>query len=192
MTIKEYEAESLIMLVILFERVNRPFGMCRAMFLCNVPSKLCACAQAVRWAHIKDLERTQMFFPRMCVHIFHTCRFKYRWGLVKCCRKEILCVHRLLKIRGNIGPELCKMWIGGRVSQLPGEAELADTYIQSFIHSGYLYSASSSPLLLGSVPDTARILCRSFVPKRHRQLRVKGLPKVPTWQSGFQTHALQT
>src|SRR6218665_1874459 len=50
----------------------------------------------------------------------------------------------------------------------------------SFIHSGHFYSASSSPLLLRSAADTARILCRSFTPKRHRQLRVKDLPKVPT------------
>src|SRR6218665_675031 len=33
-----------------------------------------------------------------------------------------------------------------------------------------------------STPVTARILCRSFTPKRHRQLRVKDLPKVPTWR----------
>jgi len=52
--------------------------------------------------------------------------------------------------------------------------------IRSFIHSGYFYSASSSPLLLSGAPDTARILCRSFTPKRHRQLRVKDLPKVHT------------
>ena len=31
-----------------------------------------------------------------------------------------------------------------------------------FIHSGYFYSASSSPLLLRGVPDTARILCRNM------------------------------
>src|SRR6218665_1571480 len=47
----------------------------------------------------------------------------------------------------------------------------------SFIHSAYFYSASSSPLQLGGAPDTARI-----VPKRHRQLQVKDLPKVPTWR----------
>src|SRR6218665_2953182 len=29
---------------------------------------------------------------------------------------------------------------------------------------------------------TARILCRSFTPKRHMQLRMKDLPKVPTWR----------
>jgi len=46
---------------------------------------------------------------------------------------------------------------------------------KTFIHSGYFYSASSSPLLLRGAPDTARILCRSFTPKRHRQLRVKDL-----------------
>ena len=38
------------------------------------------------------------------------------------------------------------------------------------IHSGYFYSASSSPLLLRGAPCAARILCRNFTPKRHRQL----------------------
>jgi len=32
--------------------------------------------------------------------------------------------------------------------------------MQTLIHSGCVYSASSSPLLRGA-PDTARILCRS-------------------------------
>src|SRR6218665_991235 len=50
----------------------------------------------------------------------------------------------------------------------------------SFIHSRYFYSASSSPLLLRGTPDATRILCQSFTPKCHRQLRVKDLPKVPT------------
>src|SRR6218665_2284775 len=54
--------------------------------------------------------------------------------------------------------------------------------IHSFIHSRYFYSASSSPLLLRGAPDRARILCRSFTPRRHRQLRVKDLPMVPTWR----------
>src|SRR6218665_661545 len=49
-----------------------------------------------------------------------------------------------------------------------------------FLRSGCFYSASSRPLLHRGAPDTARILCRSFTPKRHRQLRVKDLPKVPT------------
>src|SRR6218665_1915215 len=56
------------------------------------------------------------------------------------------------------------------------------SFIHSFIHSGHLYSASSVPPLLRGAPDTAWILCRSFTPKRHRQLRVKDLPKVHTWR----------
>src|SRR6218665_3532591 len=54
--------------------------------------------------------------------------------------------------------------------------------VLSFIHSGYFYSASSSPLLLRGAPDTAWILCWSFTPKRQMQLRVKELPKVPMWR----------
>src|SRR6218665_2502253 len=59
-----------------------------------------------------------------------------------------------------------------------------DSCIHSFIHSGCFYSASSSPLLLRSDPDTAvaQILCRSFTPKRSRQFRVKDLPMVPMWR----------
>src|SRR6218665_1469625 len=60
-------------------------------------------------------------------------------------------------------------------------AKLVDLSVHSIIHSGYFYSASPSPLLLRGTPDTAQIPCRSFTPKRHRQLRVKDLPKVPTW-----------
>ena len=52
----------------------------------------------------------------------------------------------------------------------------------TFIHSFHFYSASSSPLLLRGALDKARILCRSFTPKCHRQLRVEDLPKVPTWR----------
>src|SRR6218665_1404350 len=49
------------------------------------------------------------------------------------------------------------------------DAETAGNH-NPFIHSDHFYSASSSPLLLRSAPDTARILCRSFTPKRHMQL----------------------
>src|SRR6218665_2307871 len=42
--------------------------------------------------------------------------------------------------------------------------------INLIIHSGYFYKSSSSPLLHRSAPATARILCRSLTPKRHRQL----------------------
>src|SRR6218665_1207648 len=36
--------------------------------------------------------------------------------------------------------------------------------MSSFIHSDHFYSSSSSPLLLRSAPDTARIPCQSFTP----------------------------
>src|SRR6218665_1466641 len=49
--------------------------------------------------------------------------------------------------------------------------------LYSFIHSGYFCSAASNPLLLRGAPDTAQILCRSFAPKHHRQLRAKDLLK---------------
>ena len=64
------------------------------------------------------------------------------------------------------------------------DASITALLYQSFIYSGHFYSASSSPQLhvLRSGPDTAGTLCRSFTPKRHRQLRVKDLPKVPTWR----------
>ena len=55
-------------------------------------------------------------------------------------------------------------------------------FCHSFIHSDQFYSASSSPLLLRGAPDTARILCQNFPSKRHGQLQVKDLPKVPTWR----------
>ena len=53
------------------------------------------------------------------------------------------------------------------------------SFVHSFIYSGYFYSASSlkSTTILRGAPDTARIPRRSFT-----QLRVKDLPKVPTWQ----------
>ena len=60
--------------------------------------------------------------------------------------------------------------------------EVDFSWFHSFIHSDHFYSASLSPLLLRSAPDTARILCRSFTSKRHRQLQVKDLPKVPTYR----------
>src|SRR6218665_583508 len=51
-----------------------------------------------------------------------------------------------------------------------------------FIYSACFYSASSSPLLLRGAPNAARMLCWSFTLRHHRQLRVKDLPKVPTWR----------
>ena len=65
----------------------------------------------------------------------------------------------------------CVTFINMNVEWIP-HLNPASNYINDalFIHSGYFYSASSSPLLLRGAPDTARILCRCFMPKRHRQL----------------------
>ena len=76
-------------------------------------SKLCRCMlhmQAVKRAHTRTFGAhtrklgVHVNVPaRTVLHIFHTRRSKYRWVLVKCCTKEILCEHRLWKINGNIG-----------------------------------------------------------------------------------------
>ena len=66
---------------------------------------------------------------------------------------------------------------------------LKQTTIISFIHSFYFYSASSSLLLLRGATDTTWILCHSLMLKRHRQLQVKDLPKVPTCRlDGIRTY----
>jgi len=61
--------------------------------------------------------------------------------------------------------------------------------IYLFIYSGYFYSASSSPLLRGA-QNRARILCRNFTSKRHRQMWVKDLPKVATWRPEWESNPL--
>ena len=63
----------------------------------------------------------------------------------------------------------------------PAPLFLVDYIItHSFVHSGYFYSAPTSPLLLRGAPDTARILCRSFTPKRHVQATAsEGLAQGP-------------
>jgi len=45
-------------------------------------------------------------------------------------------------------------------------AQLLNAHI--IIHSGYFYSASSSPQLFRGAPETARILSQNFTTKRHR------------------------
>src|SRR6218665_1770406 len=49
--------------------------------------------------------------------------------------------------------------------------------INSFIHSGYFYSAPSSPLLLRGAPDYSTDTVSEFHAEAHRQLQVKDLPK---------------
>src|SRR6218665_2056694 len=78
---------------------------------------------------------------------------------------SFLCSQQLL--RGSVWVSVC---IVSYISSICS--------LHSFIRASHFYSASSSPPLLGSALDTARILCRSFKPKRYGQLRVKDLPRV--------------
>src|SRR6218665_281849 len=68
---------------------------------------------------------------------------------------------------------------------LPKRHYASPTGVHSFIHL-FIPAISMVPLQVHyyseALSTTARILCRSFTPKRHRQLRVKDLPKVPTWR----------
>src|SRR6218665_3376057 len=48
-----------------------------------------------------------------------------------------------------------------------------------FIHSGYFYNSSLSPLLFRGAPDHSNWHCvRVYTPKRYRKLHVKDLLKV--------------
>src|SRR6218665_2054475 len=95
-----------------------------------------------------------------------------RWGGVEACI-GVYAQRRLNR---------CVIWEGDHsddslvVSSMRSPAY--SSFPSPFIHSGYFYSASSSQLLLGVAPDTGRILCRNFTPKRHRLLRMKDLSKV--------------
>jgi len=57
-------------------------------------------------------------------------------------------------------------------------------------HSGNFYSAPSSPLLLRGAPDHSTDTVSEFHAEAHRQLQVKDLPKVPTWQLELESHRL--
>jgi len=63
--------------------------------------------------------------------------------------------------------ELIKTWYLPKLWIIYSDHSLKMTpFIHSFIQTIF-YRASSSPLLLRIAPDAARILCRSFTPKRH-------------------------
>ena len=96
---------------------------------------------------------------------------------IVCC-KVGLAVH--FKVHSNVAILYRHLYINN-CSLFLQSVSLVGFDLWSFdhIHSGYFHSASSSPLLLRGALDTAWILCWSFMPKRHRQLQVKDLPKVP-------------
>jgi len=56
------------------------------------------------WWWTKKLGAHYISFEKCFLHIFLTPHSKFRWVMIKCCTKEILCTHRLWKIRGNIAP----------------------------------------------------------------------------------------
>jgi|SRR6218665_1752882 len=88
---------------------------------------------------------------------------------------------RVIAIRGTIDNMcLAEAAISAKLQECYEQDQGQNMVATTFIHSGYFHCASSSPLR--GAPGTARILCWNFTPKRHRQLRVKDLPKVPTWQ----------
>src|SRR6218665_3301534 len=66
--------------------------------------------------------------------------------------------------------------------------------IHLFLYSGYfcsLFKSTTRPILRGT-PETARLPCRSFTPKRHRQLRVQDFPPNVAARAGFEPATLQT
>jgi len=65
-------------------------------------------------------------------------------------------------------------------------------FIHSFIHSGYFYSAPSSPLLLGGAPDYSTDTVSEFHDEAHRQLQVQDLPKVSTWRLEWESNPRPT
>src|SRR6218665_3398818 len=65
---------------------------------------------------------------------------------------------------------------GDKNAPITGEIEQVNSLIQVI---------SIAPLLVhyySKALPTQNGYCRSFTPKRHRQLRMKNLPKVPTWR----------
>ena len=77
--------------------------------------------QVVRWAHTWKLELGGHinFLQRIYLHIFHTCRSKYRRVRVKCCTKENLCAHRLWEIKENIALYSTGIYFWSRDSEHP-------------------------------------------------------------------------
>src|SRR6218665_1415985 len=62
------------------------------------------------------------------------------------------------------------------------------SFIQ-FIQSGHFYSAPSTPLPLRGAPDYSTDTVSEFHAEAHRQLKVKDLPKVPTWRPERESNA---
>ena len=101
---------------------------------------------------------------------------------------QVIILGKLSLKRTAYAPHAATRWRITQLSQIVVSYDRGRETRNSFIHSGYFYSASSSPLLPRGAPDTARTLCGNFTPKRHRQLQVKDLPKVPTGRLERESH----
>ena len=67
----------------------------------------CARAQVARRAHARKLGAYINVASRKCfLHIFHMHQKEFRWVVVKCCIKEILCAHRLKNACKGVWPVL--------------------------------------------------------------------------------------
>jgi len=62
----------------------------------------CARVRARHMSWDKKTWSAHKFSFKMFLHIFHTCRYKYRLVLVRCCTQEIVCAHRPWKIEGTL------------------------------------------------------------------------------------------
>ena len=100
--------------------------------------------------------------------------------------KESTCVH-IMSLANLYSPmSSCLVGTLYKLSKWMSECPPVSTYVvistYSFIHSGHFYSTSSSPLLLRGALDYSTDTVSEFHAEAHRQLQVKDLPKVPTWQ----------
>src|SRR6218665_589164 len=75
---------------------------------------------------------------------------------------------------------VCIIYLGGKCPTQNGRGIVWGRVIVRGVNCRggvVLHSVSIAPLLLRGAPDTAQILCQSFMLKRHRQLQVMDLPK---------------
>jgi len=102
------------------------------------------------------------------------------------CSSQLNCQNHLQIVVWELSKLIC--------SFEKSEKHEVKVYIHSFIHSEYLYSASSSPLLLRGASDTSRILCRIFTPKRQRETSSEGLAQGVYYavRAGFEPATFRT
>ena len=82
----------------------------------------------------------------------------------------------------------CWLFSLGLPRSLQWDVRCLDTYSRwwrsppDWLIYSFIQTISIAPLQVHYCSETARILCRTFTPKRHRQLQVNYLPKVSMWR----------